>query len=247
MASAPSTASVSPPGTYHLEAFEEVPGLQQRLRAPRPLQRRRHHAAPQPAVQPRDLRDVAEQALRLHLGAGGALGPAPVGPAHPTSRLHPHPRGQAPPRPGPAASPGPRRTSHSSPDSCRFRRQHRNSCGGRGGCSGVVPALRPHPDPSSPLPLPPLPGRPRHSLEQTGFTLREKAQAPWPTPPGGKPWETGLAALPTLSSSGALAQPPSLSSEAGAFLEPQSPGHMLPQGGTPSTLHPGAYPLCIHI
>lgn len=93
------------------------------------------------------------------------LAPPPVGPAHPTSRLHPHPRGQAPPRPGPAASPGPRRTSHSSPDSCRFRRQHRNSCGGRGGCSGVVPALRPHPDPSSPLPLPPPP---REAPTQSG-------------------------------------------------------------------------------
>lgn len=166
MASAPSPASVSPPGTYHLEAFEEVPGLQQRLRAPRPLQRRRHHAAPQPAVQPRDLRDVAEQALRLHLGAGGALGPAP-GRARP-----PHqPAPPASPRPGPTpsrscrASPGPRRTSHSSPDSCRFRRQHRNSCGGRGGCSGVVPALRPHPDPSSPLPLP---SPPREAPTQSG-------------------------------------------------------------------------------
>lgn len=53
--------------THHLEAIEEVNGVEQCPSPPCLGQHRGHDAAPQLAVQPDDLPDVAEEPLGIHL------------------------------------------------------------------------------------------------------------------------------------------------------------------------------------
>lgn len=140
-------------------------------------------------------------------------------------------------------TPRPCRTSHSSPDSCRFRRQHRNSCGGQGALQLVRGGSQSR-RPTQTLRLPSTPSPSWECLRQPGtervHALRKDVPhrppggAPAQAPPGGKLWDTALAATPgTLSSTCALAQS-GVSARRVPSLNPQAQDRCSPKVEVPT-------------